>query len=65
MAVAVILPKLDEAMRTGKIVKWLKKEGDRVEKRERILEIETEKVTFEIEAEESGILSKPMAKAGD
>jgi len=65
MAVAVILPKLDEAMRTGKIVKWLKKEGDRVEKRESILEIETEKVTFEIEAEESGILSKIMAKAGD
>ena len=65
MAVAVILPKLDEAMRTGTIVKWLKKEGDRVEKRESILEIETEKVTFEIEAEESGILSEIMAKAGD
>jgi len=65
MAVAVMLPKLDEAMRAGKIVKWLKKEGDRVGKRESILEIETEKVTFEIEAEESGILSKIMAKAGD
>ncbi len=65
MAVAVILPKLDAAMRTGTIVKWLKKEGDRVEKRESILEIETEKVTFEIDAEESGILSKIMVKAGD
>lgn len=65
MAVAVILPKLDEAMRTGKIVKWLKKEGDRVEKRDVILEIETEKTAFEIEAEEAGILSKVLAKEGD
>lgn len=65
MAVAVILPKLDEAMLTGKIIRWMKKEGDWVEKGESILEIETEKVTFEVEAEESGILSKVMAKAGD
>jgi pyruvate dehydrogenase E2 component (dihydrolipoamide acetyltransferase) len=65
MAVAVIFPKLDEAMRSGKIVKWLKNEGDRVEKGETILEIETEKTAFEIEAEISGILSKIMVKAGD
>ncbi len=65
MATAVIFPKLDEAMLTGIIVRWLKKEGDRVEKGEGILEVETEKVTFEVEAEESGILSKPMAKEGD
>ena len=65
MAVAVIFPKLDEAMRSGKIVRWLKNEGDRVEKGETILEIETEKTAFEIEAETSGILSKIMAKAGD
>jgi len=65
MATAVILPKLDEAMLTGKIIKWLKKEGDCVEKGEGIVEIETEKVTFEVEAEESGILSKVMAEAGD
>ncbi len=65
MAVAVIMPKLDEAMRTGRIVKWIKKEGDRVEKGDVILEIETEKTAFEIEAEEAGILSKVMAKEGD
>ena len=65
MATAVILPKLDEAMLTGKIVKWLRKEGDWVKKGEGIVEIETEKVTFEVEAEESGILSKVMAEAGD
>ena len=65
MAVAVIFPKLDEAMKSGKIVRWLKNEGDRVEKGEVILEIESEKTSFEIEAEASGILSKVMAKAGD
>lgn len=65
MAVAVIFPKLDEAMRSGKIVRWLKNEGDRVEKGDTILEIESEKTAFEIEAETSGILSKVMAKAGD
>lgn len=64
MAVAVILPKLDEAMRTGRIIKWMKKDGDQVEKGDVIFELETEKVTFEIEAEESGILSSVRAKAG-
>jgi len=65
MAVAIIFPKLDEAMRSGKIVRWLKNEGDQVEKGEVILEIESEKTAFEIEAETSGVLSKIMAKAGD
>lgn len=65
MAAAIIMPKLDEAMRTGKIVKWLKKEGDIVGKGDVILEIETEKTTFEIEAEESGVLGKIMAEAED
>jgi len=65
MALAVILPKLDEAMRTGRIIKWMKKEGDRVEKGEVLFELETEKVIFEIEAGQSGILSNVTAKAGD
>ena len=65
MAVAVIFPKLDEAMTSGKIVRWLKNEGDQVEKGEIILEIESEKTSFELEAEASGILSKVTAQAGD
>ena len=52
-------------MRTGRIIKWMKKDGDQVGKGEVIFELETEKVTFEIEAEESGILSSVKAKAGD
>ncbi len=65
MAVAVIFPKLDEAMQSGRIVKWLKNEGDRVEKGEALLEIESEKTSFELEAEASGILSNVTAKEGD
>jgi len=65
MAVAVIFPKLDEAMTSGKIVRWLKNEGDRVEKGEIILEIESEKTSFELEAETSGILSNITYQAGD
>jgi len=65
MAVAVIFPKLDEAMTSGKIVRWLKNEGDHVEKGEVILEIESEKTSFELEAEASGILSNITAREGD
>ena len=65
MAVAIIFPKLDEAMTSGKIIRWLKNEGEQVEKGEIILEIESEKTSFELEAEASGILSKIMAKEGD
>lgn len=65
MAVAIIFPKLDEAMTSGKIVRWLKNEGDPVEKGEVILEIESEKTSFEIEAETSGTLSQVTAQAGD
>jgi pyruvate dehydrogenase E2 component (dihydrolipoamide acetyltransferase) len=65
MALAVIFPKLDEAMTSGKIVRWLKNEGDSVEKGEIILEIESEKTSFELDAETSGILSKIMYQAGD
>jgi len=65
MAVAVIFPKLDEAMTSGKVVQWMKSEGDPVEKGEIILEIESEKTSFELEAEAAGILSKVTAKAGD
>jgi len=65
MAVAVIFPKLDEAMTSGKIVRWLKNEGDRVAKGEIILELESEKTSFELEAETSGILGQIMFQPGD
>ncbi len=65
MAAEIILPKLDEAMTSGKILNWRKNEGDYVEKGETVFELETEKVTFEVEAPESGILGGIRAKADD
>ena len=56
MAYAVIMPKAGMSMETGKIVKWLKKEGERVETGEPLLEIETDKVNMEVEAMNSGLL---------
>jgi pyruvate dehydrogenase E2 component (dihydrolipoamide acetyltransferase) len=60
MAAEVIMPKIDENMQEGTIVQWMKKEGDRVTKGETLFVIETEKVTWEVQAEASGILGKPL-----
>jgi pyruvate dehydrogenase E2 component (dihydrolipoamide acetyltransferase) len=60
----VLMPRIDPGMQTGKIVEWLKKEGELVQKGEPILVVEGEKTTFEIEAPDSGLLSKILAQAG-
>jgi pyruvate dehydrogenase E2 component (dihydrolipoamide acetyltransferase) len=65
MANAVIMPKAGMSMETGKIVKWLKNEGDRVQQGEPLLEIETDKVNMEVEAMYSGVLLKALAHEGD
>ena len=61
----VVMPRLDPGMQSGKIVEWLKKEGDLVRKGEAILVVEGEKTTFEIEAPDSGVLSKILAQVGN
>jgi pyruvate dehydrogenase E2 component (dihydrolipoamide acetyltransferase) len=65
MSAEIILPKIDEAMTQGKIVEWKKKEGDWVEKEEVVFTVETEKVTWEVEAPEAGTLSQVKCRAGD
>lgn len=65
MAEKVIMPKAGMAMETGTIISWLKKEGERVERGEAILEIETDKLTMEVEAEVDGVLLKCLYKNGD
>jgi pyruvate dehydrogenase E2 component (dihydrolipoamide acetyltransferase) len=65
LATNVILPALEMAQETGKILRWLKAEGSSVMKGEPIVEIETDKVTVEIEAPASGTLSGVSARAGD
>ncbi len=65
MPTNVIMPALELAQETGKILKWFKSPGDTVGKGETILEIETDKVTVEIEAPASGVLRDVTARAGD
>jgi pyruvate dehydrogenase E2 component (dihydrolipoamide acetyltransferase) len=65
MPTNVIMPALEMAQETGKVVHWLKGPGDSVRKGEPIVEIETDKVTVEIEAPASGILRDVTASDGD
>ena len=55
MATDVKLPRLGQGMESGTIVKWLKAEGDAVEKGEPLFEVDTDKATQEVEAEGDGI----------
>lgn len=61
MATKVILPMLGQTMEEGTITKWLKQEGDKVEKGEALLEVMTDKVNMEVESPASGILRKIIA----
>jgi len=65
MPTNVIMPALELAQETGKVLRWMKAPGDPVRKGEPIVEIETDKVTVEIEAPASGILSSVTAQEGD
>ncbi len=65
MASQVTLPRLGQGMESGTIVRWLKDEGDPVEKGEPLYELDTEKVTQEVEAEASGILLKILVAEGE
>ena len=65
MANDVILPRLGQGMESGTIVRWLKSEGDAVEKGEPLYELDTEKVTQEVEAEASGVLLKILVAEGE
>jgi len=65
MAVSVVMPALELAQETGKVLAWIKKEGDKVVKGEPLLEIETDKVSFELEAQADGILAGVLSHEGD
>jgi len=60
----IAMPRLDESMQTAKLIEWLKKEGDRVEKGKPVAVVEGEKTTFEVESPESGILHKTLYAPG-
>ena len=65
MATEVKLPRLGQGMESGTIVKWLKGEGEPVKKREPLYELDTDKVTQEVEAEADGILLKIVVPSGE
>jgi len=64
MITKVLMPKLSDAMETGKVIKWLKKEGDAVKGGDVIAEIETDKANVEIEAFGGGVLRKIVVGEG-
>jgi pyruvate dehydrogenase E2 component (dihydrolipoamide acetyltransferase) len=64
MITKVVMPKLSDAMETGKVIKWLKKEGDAVKGGDVIAEIETDKANVEIEAFGTGVLRKILVGEG-
>jgi pyruvate dehydrogenase E2 component (dihydrolipoamide acetyltransferase) len=65
VATEVKLPRLGQGMESGTIVKWLKSEGDSVEKGEPLYELDTDKVTQEVEAEASGVLLRIAVTEGE
>jgi pyruvate dehydrogenase E2 component (dihydrolipoamide acetyltransferase) len=65
MATEVKLPRLGQGMESGTVVRWLKQEGEQVEKGDPLYELDTEKVTQEVEAEASGVLLKIAVQEGE
>jgi len=61
----VVMPKLSEAMESGKVIKWLKKEGDRIQGGDIVAEVETDKADVEMEAFGAGVLRKILVPAGE
>ncbi len=64
MITKVVMPKLSDAMETGKVIKWLKKEGDPIKGGDILAEIETDKANVELEAFGSGTLRKILIAEG-
>lgn len=64
MAISVVMPALEMAQETGKILAWLKQEGDPITKGQPLLEIETDKIVVELEAAADGVLAGIKSGAG-
>ena len=58
------MPKLSDTMTEGTLVRWLKKEGDKVEAGDILAEVETDKATMEMESFDDGILKEVYVKEG-
>src|SRR6185437_1970749 len=65
MPISIVMPALEMAQETGKLISWLKKEGQEVAKGEPLLEVETDKAVMEVEAPGDGILAGIKVQEGD
>ena len=65
MAIKIQMPKLSDTMDTGRIIKWLKKEGEKVSPGDVLAEVETDKANMDMEAYDEGTLLKIVAKEGE
>ena len=64
MAVNIVMPQAGQDLETGRVVQWLKQEGDTVARGEPVVTIETEKITLDIEAPAAGILRRIVVPDG-
>jgi pyruvate dehydrogenase E2 component (dihydrolipoamide acetyltransferase) len=64
MASRVVMPKLSDTMEEGRILRWLRKEGDPIETGQALAEVETDKATVEMEAYTNGTIRKLIASEG-
>jgi pyruvate dehydrogenase E2 component (dihydrolipoamide acetyltransferase) len=63
--IAIAMPSMSPTMTEGKIVKWLKKEGDKIRSGEAIAEVETDKSNLEVEAYDDGVLARIVVREGE
>lgn len=64
MATKIMMPKLSDTMEEGVILKWVRKEGEKVKQGETLVEIESDKADMELEAYDSGVLRKIVVPEG-
>ncbi len=65
MPIDIVMPRLSDTMEEGRILKWLKREGDTVKKGEAIAEVETDKANMELEAFDSGVMDRILLGEGE
>src|ERR687892_2014074 len=61
----IVVPELGESVVEARVARWLKKEGDRVEVGEPVVELETEKIDLEVNAEKSGVIASIKRQEGE
>lgn len=65
MATDVLMPSVEPSMQTGRLTRWLRREGDFVEAGDPIAEIATDRATMDVEAPQTGVLTRILVEAGD